>query len=74
MLDLSGRATGGAFHPTAEGHSMIAKALLVALKAGILGGSSAIGVAGRVLSRSCPEWWCSSAGATRSRSALPVAP
>lgn len=24
MLDLSGRATGGAFHPTAEGHSIIA--------------------------------------------------
>jgi hypothetical protein len=25
VLDLSGRATGGAFHPTAEGHAMIAK-------------------------------------------------
>jgi hypothetical protein len=24
VLDLSGRATGGAFHPTAEGHAMIA--------------------------------------------------
>ncbi len=24
MLDLPGRATGGAFHPTAEGHSIIA--------------------------------------------------
>jgi hypothetical protein len=24
LLDLSGRATGGAFHPTAEGHSIIA--------------------------------------------------
>ena len=24
MLDLSGRATGGAFHPTAEGHAIIA--------------------------------------------------
>ena len=24
MLDISGRATGGAFHPTAEGHSIIA--------------------------------------------------
>jgi hypothetical protein len=24
VLDLSGRATGGAFHPTAEGHSIIA--------------------------------------------------
>ena len=24
ILDLSGRATGGAFHPTAEGHAMIA--------------------------------------------------
>ena len=24
ILDLSGRATGGAFHPTAEGHAIIA--------------------------------------------------
>ena len=24
VLDLSGRATSGAFHPTAEGHAMIA--------------------------------------------------
>ncbi len=24
VLDLSGRATGGAFHPTAEGHAIIA--------------------------------------------------
>ena len=24
VLDLSGRATGGKFHPTAEGHAMIA--------------------------------------------------
>jgi hypothetical protein len=24
VLDLSGRATGGAFHPTAQGHAMIA--------------------------------------------------
>jgi transposase len=24
--------------------------------------------------RSCPSWWCSSAGASRSRSALPIAP
>lgn len=24
MLDISGRATGGVFHPTAEGHSIIA--------------------------------------------------
>jgi hypothetical protein len=24
--------------------------------------------------RSCPDWWCSSSGASRSRSALPIAP
>jgi hypothetical protein len=24
VLDLSGRSTGGAFHPTAEGHAIIA--------------------------------------------------
>jgi len=31
VLDLSGRATGGAFHPTAEGHAMIANDATVEL-------------------------------------------
>ena len=29
VLDLSGRATGGAFHPTAEGHAIIANDTVV---------------------------------------------
>ena len=31
VLDLSGRATGGAFHPTAEGHAIIANDATVEL-------------------------------------------
>ena len=29
---------------------------------------------GGYVRRSCPNWWCSSDGASRSRSALPIAP